>query len=146
MTTYTCMYVPNHNGGMHHGNSWNIQFKHCIHVFCTFGADLYAQSRCLLTKFRYRSSVGRLSKVRCWLGKDSDAHRTRSEQCSSYFPLPPLLQFRQCLMRSSALLVRVVQHTTIPSQIELESLTRAMMNAGTRSTTHTVTILLGSKA
>ncbi len=42
----------------------------CVHVFCTFGADLYMLSRCLLTKktLLHPSSVGSLSRVRCWLG------------------------------------------------------------------------------
>ncbi len=37
--------------------------------FCTFCADLYAQSVLSnLTTFLHRSSVGSLSRVRCWLG------------------------------------------------------------------------------
>ncbi len=40
---------------------------HCIHVFACL-APIRKFSRCLLTKFLHLSSVGRLLRVRCWLG------------------------------------------------------------------------------
>ena len=39
-----------------------------IHNACTFFALIYMLSRCLLTKFLHRVSVGSLSRARCWLG------------------------------------------------------------------------------
>ncbi len=57
---------PTASGGMQNGSSVGI-CTHCTHVlhvwrqFCTL-------SRCLLTKFLHRSSVGILWRVRCWLG------------------------------------------------------------------------------
>ena len=40
---------------------------HCMNVIARL-APICVLSRCLLTKFLRRSSVGRLLRVRCWLG------------------------------------------------------------------------------
>ncbi len=39
---------------------------HCIHVFARL-APIFMLSRCLLTKFLHRNSVGSLLRLRCWL-------------------------------------------------------------------------------
>ena len=41
---------------------------HFAHAFLARLAPICMLSRCLLTKFLHRSSVGNLSRVRCWLG------------------------------------------------------------------------------
>ncbi len=56
-----------------------IHIAYTSSFFCTFGADLYAQS-VLLTKFVRGSSVGSLIKrARCWLG-GKERERERPEQ------------------------------------------------------------------
>ncbi len=59
---------PTTNGGMQDGSSVRI-CKCCIHVLARF-KPICMLSRCLLTKFLHRSSVGSLLRVRCccWLG------------------------------------------------------------------------------
>ena len=60
-------YVPNHQW-------WHAKWKlsqnaYILHTrFCIFGTNSVL-SRCLLTKFLYRSSVGSLLRVHCWLGR-----------------------------------------------------------------------------
>ncbi len=56
--------IPTTNVGMQTGSSVGI-YTHCN--FCTFGADLYAQS-VLISKISAWRSVGSLLRVRCWLG------------------------------------------------------------------------------
>ena len=51
---------------MQNGRSVEI-YTHCVHVFVRL-APICMLSRCLFTKFLHRSSVGSLSRVRCWLG------------------------------------------------------------------------------
>ncbi len=51
---------------MPNGSSVGI-CTHCIHVFARLALTCML-SRCLPTKFLHRSSVGTLSRVRCWLG------------------------------------------------------------------------------
>ena len=60
--------VPNHQRW--HAKwklSWNMHTLHTrfLHVWRRFAM----LSRCLVTKFRHRSSVGSLLRVRCWLGR-----------------------------------------------------------------------------
>ena len=40
---WSVRFFPTTNGGMQNGSSVVIH-EHCMHVFCTFGANLYAQS------------------------------------------------------------------------------------------------------
>ncbi len=59
---------PTTNGGMQNGSPVEICTR-CTHVFRTLFAPICMLSRCLLTKFLHRSSVGSLLGVRrCWLG------------------------------------------------------------------------------
>ncbi len=41
---------------------------HIAHTFLHVSTPIHILSRCLLTKFLHRSSVGSLLRVRCWLG------------------------------------------------------------------------------
>ena len=44
------------------------EYVHVAHTFFARLAPICMLSRCLLTKFLHRSSVGSLLRVRCWLG------------------------------------------------------------------------------
>ncbi len=57
---------PTTNGGMQNGSSVGI-YTHFIHVFFTFGADLYVQS-VLINKIPASELSRSLLSVRCWLG------------------------------------------------------------------------------
>ncbi len=71
---------PTTNGGKQNGSSVRI-YKRCIHVFARL-APICMLSRCLLTKFLHRSSVGRLSRVRCWLGTITSGQDRADSPCS----------------------------------------------------------------
>ncbi len=63
-------FLPNHQ-------QWYARWKLSRNMytlrtrFCTLGADLHAQRVLIDKKFLRRSSVGRLLRVRCWLGEFS---------------------------------------------------------------------------
>ena len=59
---------PTTNGDMQNESSVKT-CTHCMHVFAR-SAPICTLSRCLLTKFLHRSSVGSLLRVRCWLGAE----------------------------------------------------------------------------
>ncbi len=60
---------PTTNGGTQNGSSVGT-CKRCMRVFARF-APICMLSRCLLTKFLHRSSVGSLLRVSCcWLGRE----------------------------------------------------------------------------
>ncbi len=48
-----------------------LEYVHVAHTFFARLAPICTLSRCLLTKFLHRSSVGSLIRVRCWLGSSS---------------------------------------------------------------------------
>ncbi len=50
----------------------NQQWQYALHIACTFlhfWPRLAMLSRCLLTEFLHRSSVGSSLRLRCWLGR-----------------------------------------------------------------------------
>ncbi len=57
---------PATNGGLQNGSSVGICTE-CTHVFA-HSTSIWMLSRCLLTKFLHRRSVGSWLRVRCWLG------------------------------------------------------------------------------
>ncbi len=65
---------PATNSGMENGSSVGM-YALFIHVFARL-VPICMLSRCLLTKFLHRSSVGSLLRVRCWLGKFTVLHCT----------------------------------------------------------------------
>ncbi len=67
-------------GGTQNGSSVGICTR-CIHVFASL-VLICKLSRCLVTKFLHRSSVGSLLRVRCWLG--SSTQRSKRFQYNRY--------------------------------------------------------------
>ena len=64
---WVVLYVhPTTNGGVQNGSSFGI-YTHCTYVFAHL-VPICMLSRCLLTKFLRRSSVGSSLRARCWLG------------------------------------------------------------------------------
>ncbi len=107
---------PTTNGGMQNGSSVGIHVQITCTIFARFVQSTCMLSRCLLTKFLHRSSVGSVLRVRCWLGTHHysglrlSGHQKGSSTVDSGF-MRAIAQLRRCPVLHSCNTVHLVLHS-----------------------------------